>query len=515
MSFANPAAGSLSWFAKHEFNLSWRDFVRMMSAGKPGREKAIIGFMALAVLVIHVIAYMFLYPVIEDGLAIDKAAFAAVSGSLLLTLSLMMSQAMELVTRVFYSRSDLDLILSSPVSARRIFAVRIGAIVVATATLSLLIFGSAINILAMFDSVWWLAAYPVLAACGALATALSLALTILMFETIGARKTRLIAQIIAAIVGAGFIIGIQLAAIASLGSISRIEFFTSDMVTQTVPDLQSWVWIPARAVMGDLNALIVMVFGCFAILGITILAFARSFGERVIIAAGISQTKSDVKASKASFTNRSHGAVLRHKEWKLLLRDHWLISQTLMQILYLIPPAFMLWQGFGNAGALAVVAIPVLVMASGQLAGGLAWLAISGEDAPQLVQTAPVAKGAIIRAKIEAVLGAIAVVVAPIILLVAIFDLQLALIATAGIGVATVSATMIQLWFRSQAKRSNFRRRQTSSKVATLAEAFSSILWAATTGLVAAGIWLLVPVTALLAIGTLWIARSFRPQQEI
>ena len=515
MNFANPPAGSLSWFARHEFNLSWRDFVRMMSAGKPGREKAVIGFIAFAVLVVHVIAWSVLHPLIKAGLIADKTLFAAITGSLLLTLSLMMSQAMELVTRVFYSRSDLDLILSSPVSARRIFTIRIGAITVTTASLSLLLFGSAINVLAIFDSLWWLAAYPVVIACGMLATALSLGLTILMFETIGASRTRLVSQIIAAIVGAGFIIGIQVAAIASMGSISRFDFFTSDLVTQSVPHLDSWLWVPARAVTGEPVSLAQFMAICFGALAVTIGAFAGSFGERVITAAGISQTKSEVKASKATFAAKSHASVLRQKEWKLLLRDHWLVSQTLMQILYLIPPAFMLWQGFGGAGALGVVAIPVLVMAAGQLAGGLAWLAISGEDAPQLVQTAPINKRLIIRAKVEAVLGAIAVVVSPILVLIAFLDLRLAFVAAGGIAISTISATMIQLWFRSQAKRSNFRRRQTSSKVATLAEAFSSILWAATTGLAAAGLWLIVPVTVLLALGTLWIARSFRPKQEI
>ena len=40
----------------------------------------------------------------------------------------MLSQALESVTRAFYARSDLDLILSSPASARKIFAVRIAAI---------------------------------------------------------------------------------------------------------------------------------------------------------------------------------------------------------------------------------------------------------------------------------------------------------------------------------------------------------------------------------------------------
>ncbi|MGB7889658.1 MAG: hypothetical protein WBL55_25455 [Xanthobacteraceae bacterium] len=51
-------------------------------------------------------------------------------------------------------------------------------------------------------------------------------------------------------------------------------------------------------------------------------------------------------------------------------------------------------------------------MAAGQLAGGLSWLAISGENAPGVVATAPVPPSFVIRAKIEAVLGVIAVVFA-------------------------------------------------------------------------------------------------------
>ena len=381
--------------------------------------------------------------------------------------------------------------------------------------LSLLLFGAAINILALFHSVWWLSAYLVIAACGAMATAASLTLTVFMFDALGAKTTRLVSQIIAAIVGATFIIGIQLAAISLLGSISRFEFFTSEFVMRSVPEIGHFLWIPAHAAMGDPAKLFITLSGSLALLLASIFAFAGSFGERVVLAAGISQNKTAEKKQTARFLTKSPATALRHKEWKLLLRDHWLISQSLMQILYLIPPAFMLWQGFGSAGALSVVAIPVLVMASGQLAGGLAWLAISGEDAPQLVETAPIAKGAIIRAKVEAVLGAIALITAPIMIVLAWYDLRGAIIAALGIGISTVSATMIQLWFRSQAKRSNFRRRQTSSKVATLAEAFSSIFWAGTIGLLAAGSTLLALVPAILAFGVLWIARSFRPGQEI
>ncbi len=515
MSISNPSVGSLGWFARHEFNLSWRDFVRMMSAGKPGREKGVIAFISIAILVIHTIAYVILIPKIQSGLVIDKSFMAIVTGSIILTLSLMMSQALELVTRVFYSRSDLDLILSSPTSAKKVFTIRIGAIATSTAMLSLLLFGAAINILAIFDNILWLSAYLVVIACGAISTAASLSITILMFKTLGAKRTRLISQIIAAIVGAGFIIGIQLAAISSLGSLSRFEFLSSQAVAQIVPDLDSLLWMPARAVMGETGALLIMLTLSFGLLLTTIAAFAGKFGEYVINAAGVSQTAHVSKPKEINFKMRSIASTLRHKEWRLLLRDHWLLSQTLMQVLYLIPPAFMLWQSFGQASSIAIVVIPVLVMATGQLSGGLAWLAISGEDAPQLVQTAPVAKGAVIRAKIEAVLGAITFIAAPIILLMTFIEIKMAVIAAGGIACATISATMIQLWFRSQAKRSNFRRRQTSSKVATLSEAFSSIMWAASAALVAGELWYFAAFTVAFALGVLWIARSFRPKQEI
>ena len=152
-------------------------------------------------------------------------------------------------------------------------------------------------------------------------------------------------------------------------------------------------------------------------------------------------------------------------------------------------------QLFRQLGLAIVLVTPVIVMAAGQLAGGLAWLTISGEDAADLVATAPLPPSRVIRAKIEVVLIAIA-----------------RHLRAAGRGacclprrcrrrsprsassIAAASATAIQLWFRVQARRSQFRRRQTSSRLATFAEAFSSIGWAATAALALA-----IPVAALVS----------------
>jgi ABC-2 type transport system permease protein len=194
----------------------------------------------------------------------------------------------------------------------------------------------------------------------------------------------------------------------------------------------------------------------------------------------------------------------------LLRRDPWLVSQTLMQILYLLPPALLLWKSLGAGGTPMVIA-PVLVMAAGQLAGGLAWLAISGEDAPDLVAAAPVPARVITGAKIEAVIGSIALVFLPFLVVLALLSPFHAVVAGLGIAAAAASATQIQLWFRTQANRSQFRRRQVSSRLATFAEAFSSITWAATTVLAAAGTWLAL-CTAALAVGVLAGTRVISPR---
>jgi ABC-2 type transport system permease protein len=103
-------------------------------------------------------------------------------------------------------------------------------------------------------------------------------------------------------------------------------------------------------------------------------------------------------------------------------------------------------------------------------------------------------------------------VFAPFIAALALLSPACALVAGIGILVAAASATKIQLCFRAQAKRSHFRRRQTSSRVATFAEAFVSIAWAATAALAAAGT-ALAAMPGMVAVGILAGAHLFSPQK--
>jgi ABC-2 type transport system permease protein len=86
-----------------------------------------------------------------------------------------------------------------------------------------------------------------------------------------------------------------------------------------------------------------------------------------------------------------------------------------------------------------------------------------------------------------------------------------AVAAALGILLAAASATAIQLWFRAQARRSHFRRRHTSSRIATFAEALVSVTWAAAAGLAAAASWFAL-LPAVFAAGVLMGARAMRPR---
>jgi len=236
---------TLAWLAGHELRLGWRDWVALMTAGRRNRARTVAIALIVFAAFMHVFAYWIVAGYADANVASDTATLVGITGTLVLSWSLLLSQAMESVTRAFYARSDLDLILTSPVSARKVFAVRMSRIAGASVTIAVLLAAPFINVLAMRGGSHWLAAYGVVAAMGAVATAAALALTIALFRLVGAKRTRLIAQIVAAVIGAAFVIGLQVAAIFSSGSISRFAALQSDWMLANAPDTSGAFWWPA------------------------------------------------------------------------------------------------------------------------------------------------------------------------------------------------------------------------------------------------------------------------------
>jgi ABC-2 type transport system permease protein len=506
------APASLTWFARHEFRLAWRETIAMLTGGHRHRGIGIAIFVALVVAVLHLMALGLVSPWVAEGIGPDRKTLVSLTGMGMLFWTVMLSQALEAVTRIYYARSDLDLMLSSPASSQRLFVVRTGSVMLTSVGLTSLLASPLINVLAILDGPHWLTAYGVVMAMAAISTAIAVGITMLLFQLVGPRRTRFIAQIVAAVIGAGFVIAVQAAAILYYGDFSRLALFQSEAFINSAPAGDSPLWLPAEAAMGDTPALAIVLAIGFAALVLATVVSASSYARLAIAAAGLNHMTSQRRPARRPFRPASQRHALRIKEWRLLGRDPWLLSQTLMQIFYLLPPALLLWINFGDSAGAFVVVVPVLVMAAGQLAGGLSWLAISGEDAHDLVVTAPVPPHAVLIAKIEAVLAVIALVLAPMLLLMALIAPYAALVTALCAALSAGSATAIQLWFRVVANRSMFRRRQVASRAATLSEAFASIMWAGTGALTAAQSWLALG-PAIIAMLVLLMAKLMSPKR--
>jgi hypothetical protein len=299
---------SLTWFARHELNLAWRDWIGLMSGGRKLKDRAVLIGMAVFALALHGVAYAVLSPFFKAGGAVDIAALVMISGMLVLTFTMMLSQAMESVTRAFYSRDDLDLILSSPASSRDLFAVRIAMMALTTAGMSGLMVAPFINVAAMLGGAQWLAGYGIVFAISFLATGAAVLIALALFRTVGAKRTRLVAQIAAAVVGASFLIGIQVVAIVSYGSMSRWSVINSQTVIDNAPAIDSLFWLPAFAATGSLGALVFVL-----VLSIVFFAFAAHTGatqfQRIVLSAlSVSTGNVRQKRSQVSF-----GATSTHR----------------------------------------------------------------------------------------------------------------------------------------------------------------------------------------------------------
>lgn len=499
------------WILRHELRLSFRDWQAMVTAGNRRRFGVAIVVLLLVGAALHVPAYALVVNNDWEAAGPTKSTLITISLVLVLYTSLLLSQAMESITRTLYSRGDLDLVLSSPVSPLRLFSVRILTNALLISTMALLLSAPIIDVLIYRGGARWLAAYGVALSVGVIASSLALAITIGLFRLLGPRRTRIVAQVMAAIIGAAFAIGIQVVAIIYYGSFARNVFTASDSMIANSPPASSPVWLPARAVTGDPLALMIVLLCAAAILGAVIIGLAPRLGERSIAATDLPSIRRHRHTHRA-FPRSSPAVAMRRKEWRLLRRDPWLVSQTLTQLLYLLPPALLLAKNFGDSTGILVVVVMVLVTVGGQLAGALAWLAISGEDAPELVRTAPVRPVAITRAKVEAVMGAVVVMLGPLVLGLAFLSPVHAVAAAVGLAFAAASTIRIQLWFRAQAKRSHFRRRHTSSRIATFGEALVSFSWAGAAGLAVAGTWI-AGISVAIALIILAVVRSVSPRK--
>lgn len=483
--------GSTAWLFAHEMRVSWRNLLARRGGGM--RSTVIAVGMLLAVAGFAGVPLGLTARHVE--IPMTRLATIFVDLGVVMVGSLMLSQTLASAAESLYQRGDLDLLFSSPVDPRRTLTVRFLAMALNVFLAFAILVSPLFLPVALIGHPRWLGAYGVLAALALTSSALGLVLAMALFRAIGPRRTRAVAQALAAVIGAGFFLATQLRNILGghrSGSVWNEAMSLARDPRFVLPPGADW---PLRAIVGETGPLVAMLGGAIVLFFGVSASLGRRFARDAAVASGADTANVRHRHRPMRFSSGAYAATLR-KELRLLWRDTALISQVLLRVLYLMPLGFLLIQ---NAGMRQSLLLPGgaagLTFLSGQVAGSLAWITISAEEAPGLLVSAPTPGWTFLAAKLTAAFTPLAALLIPLLAALTVLSPVTGLAATVGCAAAAVAAGLINVWYQKPGKRAEFRRRRGSSWFATLAEAIITALIAAAAGFAASGsIWGLVPL---------------------
>lgn len=494
--------GGILWLMGHELRLYWRR----------GRMKPRSGLIVAAILlgVWSLITWTVFQrfgeyippPPYNDGAG---AGFALLAVSIIIVFmaSVMTSGAILGAVDAIYTRNDLDLLLSSPLSPWRVLIVRASAIAIGALPVYAGFLGPPLFWLTVYSSPFWLTSLVFLATLAFVATGLALLIVTGLFRLIGPRNTRVLAQIVSALTGGAIFILFQWFNL----SFSRNSNFQDQaevfrMIETMNIDPQAWWLLPARAMTGDVPSTIVWVLLTAILFPVGVYVFSRSFVSDAAAASAMGRKNRATDGRIAAVRGGVMRSVIR-KELRLLIRDPLLLSQIGLQLVYIFPLALVLIRPGSDFRMTEAAFAPALTLLSSTLAGSLIWITASAEDAPDLVASAPAPASLIDRAKLlSAIVPVIALMTIPLIALL-VRDAWAGAWAMGGVIAGATSAALIGLWRRNPGSRRDFvRRRQGGSMLTALGKAFTGMSLAATAGAGAYGLpWLaIIPAIIGLAI---------------
>lgn len=483
---------------RHEWRLTFRDFGSgargrgsNVKVRKPlGSKRRIFNYVA-AFTLLHMGGLISLFlPRHWSDTQFTRLAAAAL---LLFLFTLMLSTAMSRVVSAFHERRDLDLLLSAPISPALILVIRAITIVGSVSALFAL-FVYPLADVGVASGRWWMARlFPLVPLMAMVSTAAALVLTGAFVRLVGVRRARVGLQIFSALIGASFYLVSQARQFLPAEMSSTAMHW---MMEVTRDGKTAWpVVAAARLADGD-----VLAWLAFALLATSLFA-ASVWSARKRFLEVAQQPEADApvvtprrgavdRRIRTGFARRAFQALLL-KEWRLILRSPQLISQILLQLLYLMPLMFVAFGHKGSgpqwgAGAFAAGIVGV----TGTLATSLAWLTVSAEDAPDLMAGSPKTRSMILSAKL------LAASLPPIALLaIAAAGTMQRSLADGSIllvfgCLACASAAILAAASAVSGKRSDFQRRHQGRGFMALIEGLQFLLWAGATGTAVTGLWI-------------------------
>jgi ABC-2 type transport system permease protein len=457
------------WLLRHEVRLEWRAF-------GGGAAWILIGLGGLLYIAAHLAAGLIIHaspP--ERWLAVGAPAMILIE---VVAATLVLSSAFGLAVRTLFFRGDLDLLLSAPVSATTVFAVRALFVAAGCIALLALLASPFIDMGILLGHPGMATAYAVIAALGLACAAIAFATTLVLGRILGVRRARVVAQILGALIGAIIVIAFQIPNL--LPREKRAAFYAS-----FAHGGHGWLgadsplaW-PLRAALGEPLPALVVIGGGLAVFLAMLPLNRRAFIDAV-------QRAGETGASAAAPAARAGGAhrafrtglarIVLVKELKLLARDPMLIGNSLLQMLYLVPLLVLAWSN--RAAPQLVGAALILLLAN--LCGNLAWICVSAEEAPDLLGSAPIDRWRVNLYKACAAALAPALFGIPLVAWYALRSLPDAVIVAACLVLALLSSATIQLWHAKPARARDLAVRRKENVTTNLVEMVVAFGWAGT-----------------------------------
>lgn len=503
--------GGVLFLLGHELLLTWRNF---RASGK-GRHVRRLIFYSVVIAVLGFGGYWAARILSEFPPEPTAIMLGSVSVAFAILLTMMVSQSLMLITESLYQRGDLDLLLSSPVPPWRVIIVRMSAIAINVGLFYLILTGAVFVWLPRFGGWAWMSFAPSILLLTVFATAFGLVLARLLFWLIGPKNTRVVAQILASIIGAAFFVGSQLPRFIEHESRSQAMQETFMRLMPILGDPGSPLSLPARAAFGvgaDFWGWAVVALGAFAL---AVAWYAAHFAADAAAISGLGARKRRAKRVAAPMRGGVAPTLVR-KEWRLLRRDPLLLSQILLQLFYLAPlfAVFATRLGEEEISRVAVAGFAsgfVLLVTS--LSASLAWLTVSAEDAPDLIASAPVERDQIEYAKAVAAAAPPALLLLPPAIGASIVVAPMAgFWLLVGGAAAIISTCLIAIWHQTPGSRKDFRRRTRGSLLLNFGRSFVALGWISATALAVSGWPLLAIIPALIALGLLLALHESRPK---
>lgn len=449
------APGSFAWLTRHELRLAWRGRRR---GGK--RQAVALALLGLYLAAGMMIAYFLMGEPIDYRAEIGVGILAAS----VVALSFMATQAIIGSQQTLYESRDLDLLLTAPIAGRTVLLAKLAGIAGAIALTYAGLLLPVVVPVAILGHPNLFGVVALLAALALTAAAIGIAITLTLAWIAGPRAARTVGQVAAAILGGALFLFSQL----SHGGQGR-----RSSLAVIFEDLRAWGWgesgwsgLPGHAAFGDPLSVAILLA-----VGVALFAGTGAVLQRLFLTgyqdAGmrLNRTRPTGKASARLF----HAGLFRpvlSKEWRLLARDPGLVFQVILRLVYLVPIMLVAFRGKGGLIAPGLAFASVLVAT--QLTGSFAWLAVSGEDAPDLIAVAPVHKQRIDQAKLAAALLMAAPIAALLPIAIATVGRSplgalVSLIATA---IGGTIAGYIELKLAKPGQRSAFAKRRGGSTLA-------------------------------------------------